>query len=155
VSGNLDHSEIRHALMYKAIDTWVTGPGRDWSTDLLAIYDRQRVRRDSVRAANEALRIRNTKPSLELSKYAGTYEDATVGRVIVNAVDGRLRFEAGPALAGQLEHWHYDRFRVRYDDRWQGTDPVLFTIGNGIPTALEFAGYTFRRVPDPQASATQ
>jgi CubicO group peptidase (beta-lactamase class C family) len=155
ISANVDHAEIRHALMYKAIDTWVAGPGRDWSTDLLAIYDRQRVRRDSVRAANEASRITNTRPSLELSKYAGTYRDPVAGRVHVQVVNGRLRFEASPALRGLLEHWHYDRFRVRYDDRWQGTDPVSFTIGNGTPTALEFAGYTFRRVPDPQASATQ
>ena len=152
VSGNLDHSEIRHALMYKAIDTWVTGPGRDWSTDLLAIYDRQRARRDSVRSANEASRIRTTKPSLETAKYAGSYRDVTAGRVVVRFVDGRLRFEAGQSLAGFLEHWHYDRFRVRYDDKWQGTDPVSFSIGNGVPTALEFAGYTFRRVPDTQAA---
>ena len=151
VSGNVDHSEIRHALMYKAIDTWVTGGSRDWSRELRAIYDRQRTRRDSSRAAGEASRIRNTRPSLELSKYAGVYEEPTVGRVTVREVNGVLRLEAGKALAGPLEHWHYDRFRVRYDDRWQGTDGVAFTIGAGVPTALEFAGFTFRRVPDRQA----
>ena len=155
VSGNLDHSEIRHALMYKAADTWAAGPGRDWSTDLLAIYDRQRVRRDSTRAAAEASRIRNTRPSLELAKYAGTYENATLGRLTVTLTDGKLRFDAGRALRGTLEHWHYDRFRVRYDDRWQGTDPVTFTIGDGIPAALDFAGYMFRRRPDSQAAASR
>lgn len=154
VSGNVDHSEIRHALMYKAIDTWVGGGSRDWSRDLLAIYTRQRTRRDSVRAAGEASRIRNTKPSLALSKYAGVYEDPARGRVTVREVNGTLRFEAGKALTGPLEHWHYDRFRVRYDDRWQGTDGIAFTIGAGTPTSLEFAGFTFRRVPDAQAPAT-
>ncbi len=153
ISGNVDHSEIRHALMYKAIDTWVGGGSRDWSRDLLAIYDRQRTRRDSARAAGEASRIRNTRPSLELSKYAGVYEEPTVGRVTVRETNGTLRFDAGAALSGPLEHWHYDRFRVRYDDRWQGTDGIAFTIGAGTPTALEFAGFTFRRMPDKQASA--
>ncbi len=155
VSGNLDHSEIRHALMYKAADTWVAGPGRDWSTDLLAIYDRQRVRRDSLRAAGEASRIRNTRPSLDLAKYAGVYEDATLGRVMITLSDGKLRLDAGHALKGALEHWHYDRFQVRYDDRWQGTDPVTFTIGAGVPAALDFAGYTFRRIPDSRAATSR
>jgi CubicO group peptidase (beta-lactamase class C family) len=155
ISANVDHSEVRHALMYKAIDTWVAGPGRDWSSDLRAIYDRRRVTRDSSRAAAEAARVRNTKPSLALSRYAGMYENEIAGRVTVSEVNGRLRLEAGAALRGPLEHWHYDRFRVVYDDRWQGTDPVTFTIGSGTPASLQFAGYTFRRLPDSRTSASR
>jgi CubicO group peptidase (beta-lactamase class C family) len=155
ISANVDHSEVRHALMYKAIDTWVAGAGRDWSRDLRAIYDRQRVRRDSTRAAAEASRIKGTRPSLPLSKYVGTYANDVAGRVTVREAAGALRIEAGAALHGPLEHWHYDRFRVVYDDRWQGTDPVTFTIGSGTPASLQFAGYTFRRIPDSQASASR
>ena len=155
VFGNVDHSEIRHALMYRAIDTWLGNPDRDWSSDLRKVYDRRRLRGDSARAAAESRRIRGTKPSLELSKYAGTYEEPVAGRVYVRFADGKLRFVAGKLLEGPLEHYHYDRFRARYDDRWQGTDIVAFSIGAGVPTGLEFAGFRFRRLPDAQAPAAR
>ena len=155
VFGNVDHSEIRHALMYRAIDTWMGVPGRDWSEDLLAIYEKRRIRRDSVRTAAETRRVKGTKPSLELSKYAGTYEDPIAGRVLVRLVDGKLRFTAGKLLSGSLEHYHYDQFRARYDDRWQGTDIVTFSIGAGVPSALEYSGFRFRRVPEATTPVTR
>jgi hypothetical protein len=74
------------------------------------------------------------------------YEDELLGRVIVTESGGRLRFDAGPALKADLEHWQYDRFRARYDDRWQGTDFVTFTIGDGVASALEISGFTLKRV---------
>jgi CubicO group peptidase (beta-lactamase class C family) len=155
VLGNTDHSEVRHALMYKAADTWAVSPSRDWSKDLFEVYKRRRLRGDSVRLAGEASRIRNTRPSLALSKYAGTYENEIAGRVTVVEEKGALRFTAGPALKASVEHWHYDRFRARWDDKWQGTDTIAFAIGNGVPSSLQFAGYTFRRLPDSQGAGSR
>ncbi len=155
VSANLDHSEIRHALMYRAVDTWLRNPARDWSSDLKVVYDRRRARGDSARAARESRRVKGTKPSLALPGYAGIYENPIAGKVSVRNVSGGLRFEAGTALRGTLDHWQYDRFNARYDDRWQGTDSVAFTIGDGVASSLEYAGFNFRRVPDAQAPATR
>ena len=146
VLSNRDHVEVRHALMYRAIDTFVGTPSRDWSKDLLSLYDKRRARGDSLRRENEAKRIKGTKPSLQLSKYAGVYEDQLLGRITVSEIGGKLRVDAGPALKGDLEHWQYDRFRARYDDRWQGTDLITFTIGDGVASALDIAGFTLRRV---------
>ena len=146
VLSNRDHVEVRHALMYKAIDLFLGNPARDWSRELLALYDARRARSESARAAREARRIKGTKPSLELSKYAGVYEDELLGRMTVTEANGRLRLDAGPALKGEMEHWQYDRFRARYDDRWQGTDFITFTIGEGVASALEIAGFTLKRV---------
>ena len=145
VLSNRDHVEVRHALMYKAIDLWLGNPSRDWSRELLALYDARRATADSLRAVNESKRIKGTKPSLQLSKYAGVYEDPLLGRITVTDSKGKLRIDAGPALKGDLEHWQYDRFRARYDDRWQGTDMITFTIGDGIASSLEIAGFTLRR----------
>ena len=37
---NLDHAELRHALLWRALDLWGgVKNGRDWSTELKAIYD--------------------------------------------------------------------------------------------------------------------
>ncbi len=155
ISANLDHSEIRHALMYRAIDTWLGHPQRDWSGDLKLVYDKRRARGDSATAARESKRIKGTKPSLALTGYVGIYENPIAGRVSVRQSAGVLRFESGRALRGALDHWQYDRFNARYDDRWQGTDTVAFTIGDGVAGALDYAGYTFRRIPDAQAPGTR
>jgi hypothetical protein len=154
ILSNRDHVEVRHALMYKAIDLYLGNPRRDWSQELLALYNGRRASADSARAANESRRIKGTKPSLELSKYSGVYEDPLLGRISVMDEHGKLRIDAGPALKGDLEHWQYDRFRARYDDRWQGTDMITFTIGDGIASSLEIAGFTLKRVSDTGGPAS-
>jgi CubicO group peptidase (beta-lactamase class C family) len=152
VLSNRDHVEIRHALMYKAIDTYLGNPPRDWSRELLSLYDARRAAADSARAAFDARRIKGTKPSLSLSKYAGVYEDPLLGRISITERGGKLRLDAGSVLRGDLEHWQYDRFRARYDDRWQGTDMIAFTIGDGVASALEIAGFTLKRVSGGEAA---
>jgi hypothetical protein len=147
VLANRDHVEVRHALMYKAIDLYLGNPPRDWSRELLALYDARAARRDSARVDAERKRIKGTKPSVPLSNYAGTYEDPLYGRVIVLDQGGKLNVDFGPFNRGRLEHWQYDRFRAVWDDRWQGSDIVSFTIGSdGTASALEVAGLTFKRV---------
>jgi len=146
ILSNRDHVEIRHALMYKAIDTFLGNPPRDWSRELLALYNARREAGNAARIAAEAKRIKGTKPTLSLSKYAGVYEDALLGRVTIAESAGKLRIDAGPALKGELQHWQYDRFRARYDDRWQGTDIITFAIGDGVASTLEIAGFTLKRV---------
>lgn len=146
VLGNVDHAEVRHALMYKATDLYLGNPPRDWSTELNKLYSARRKSGDSLRIANDAKRITGTRPTLALSNYAGTYEDPLLGRMVVVESGGKLRINMGPHYAGELEHWQYDTFRVHYDKRWQGTDQLSFAIGNGVPTALNIAGYSLARV---------
>ena len=155
VQANVDHAEIRHALMYKAIDLYLGNPQRDWSRDLFAVYEARRARRDSAARAAEEKRLKGTRPSLGLSKYAGMYEDALLGRVVVTEQNGRLRLEAGHSYKGPLEHWQYDTFRVRYDDRWQGWDLISFTIGDGTASELRVSGFTLARVPEKKAAASR
>lgn len=146
VLSNVDHVEIRHALMYKAVDLYLGNPPRDWSADLRALYGARRASADSSRKASEAKRISGTKASLPLSGYAGVYEEPAFGKVSVSERSGVLRFDLGPALAGNMEHWQYDTFRVRYDDRWQGTDILTFTIGDGVASELRIGDLTLVRV---------
>ncbi len=155
VQANVDHAEVRHALMYKAIDLYLGNPQRDWSRDFFAIYEARRARADSARRVAEQKRIRGTRPSLGLSKYAGVYEDPLLGRAIVTEQSGKLRIEAGRSYHGPLEHWQYDTFRVRYDDRWQGADIITFTIGDGVASELRVSGFTLVRVPDKKGTTSR
>jgi hypothetical protein len=60
-----------------------------------------------------------SKPSLTLDRYAATYEDAWYGEITIKLEQGKLvmRFTRTPSLVGDLEHWQYDTFVVRWRDR--------------------------------------
>jgi hypothetical protein len=70
VLGNLDHVELRHALMFKAFDLWTGTGSRDWSAEMLTLYGDMRARGEAARKKAESERITGTRPSLALDKYA-------------------------------------------------------------------------------------
>lgn len=146
VLANLDHAELRHALMYRAFDLWGgVADGRDWSADLQKLYgDIQARARESLVAAEES-RVPDTTPSLPLEAYAGTYVDPLYGQVEVALEDGSLRLRAGE-LKATLEHWHYDTFRGAWSRRWMGTTLATFHLdARGRVASLQLLGRTFRR----------
>jgi CubicO group peptidase (beta-lactamase class C family) len=152
VLANLDHAEARHALMYTAFDLWRpagqtrTAVARDWSAEMLKLYGGLQAQADSARARQEAQRVSGTRPTLALERYAGTYEDSLYGAVTVTLQNGTLELRRG-ARRATLEHWHYDTFRARWANAWQGTSTVTFVIGpRGTPDRLELGGATLRRV---------
>jgi len=125
---NLDHSELRHALMYTVFDRFIgpSNPAHDWSAEMRAMY---RGLADSTRAARQALeskRVTGTHPTLPLERYTGTYADSLYGTATVGLVNGHLTLQAGTA-SGQLEHWQYDLFRVTWPDPFW--DPAYVAFG--------------------------
>jgi len=147
VLANADHVELRHALMYKVFDLWGPTPekGRDWSTELRAMYGTMRTQAIAAAKAAESKRVLGTKPSLPLARYVGTYADSLYGEATVTSAGNGLRLEIG-TMKGTLEHWQYDTFRVRWDQRWQGTELVRFVLGNdGNPARIEMGGRRFGR----------
>lgn len=149
VLSNLDHAEVRHALMYRVFDLYGHGADRDWSADLAELYGGLAASADSARAAAEAARIPGTSPSLPLEAYAGSYRDRLYGDITVSTGPRGLRLHYGPGLQGALEHWHYDTFRVSWDARWRGDELVQFRLDtSGRPASLVILGNEFRRVDD-------
>ena len=74
-----------------------------------------------TRAEQKAASARDvaSKPSLPLAGYARTYRDAWYGDIAIAEEGGKLvmRFTKTPSLVGDLEHWQYDTFVVRWRDR--------------------------------------
>jgi CubicO group peptidase (beta-lactamase class C family) len=126
---NLDHSELRHALMYTVFDRYLgpTTPTHDWSAEMRAMYKRLADSTGAVRRAQESKRVADTRPTLPLDRYTGTYADSLFGTASVGLSGGRLTFQAGKA-GGQLEHWQYDVFRVTWQDPFWETEYVSFAI---------------------------
>jgi CubicO group peptidase (beta-lactamase class C family) len=67
----------------------------------------------------DSARNRTSRPALSLAGYAGTYRDAWYGDVTLAEEQGHLviRFSHTPAYTGDLEHWQYETFRVRWRTR--------------------------------------
>ncbi len=80
---NLDHAELRHALMYTVFDRYIGGGTHDWSAELKKMYDAAHARRAEAVAAEAKKRVMGTKPTLPLAAYAGTYKDELYGTTVI------------------------------------------------------------------------
>ena len=150
VLGNLDHVELRHALMYRVFDLFDEGEPRDWSAELKELYDGLRAEGEAARNEAEEARVAGTAPSHALGDYVGRYGDPLFGTAEITLLDGALRLRYGPGLEGPAEHWHHDTFRVRWDARWRGTSLVQFeTDVRGDVAAVSFGGRRLSREREP------
>lgn len=153
IFGNLDHAEVRHALMYKVFDLFGFGDnGRDWSKEAKALYDG--LKADSQKKVDEqkAKRVLNTKPSLALSAYVGKYSDPFFGNMEVTLVDGKLRLIVTKELSAVLDHWHFDTFQATWNKAWWDEGLISFHLDTvtGTVDSIDVDGAVLRRVPAPK-----
>jgi CubicO group peptidase (beta-lactamase class C family) len=129
ILGNLDHSEIRHALMYKAMDLWGwSDNSRDWSTECFAMYKKLRDQRLKKEKEKETGRVKGTKPSLPLQAYTGLFTNEAYGDARVVLTGDTLRMELPNGVRLDLQHWNYDSFVGRYNYFWWDKDWVVFSM---------------------------
>jgi CubicO group peptidase (beta-lactamase class C family) len=147
VFANRDHAELRHALMLRVFDLYLGGPPRDWSAELKTMYDSVDAEAAARRTALEAKRVPDTRPSLALERYAGTYADSTRGSVAITLAGDHLVFARSPFLTADLEHWHFDTFALRWRNAWLGPMLVTFRLAaDGTVEGLEWEGAELRRM---------
>jgi CubicO group peptidase (beta-lactamase class C family) len=154
---NMNGTGMPTALMNRAFDLHLGVAPEDWSAKSYARTQQQRARALAAQQKLEASRVPNTKPSLPLEKYAGTYGDSLLGDVVVRDSAGTLVLAFGPNWRGTLEHWHYDTFRTRFGTPVLGPMFVQFHLspmGTVDELQTDLAGpATFRRRPEQSASA--
>ena len=150
---NRGGSVLPHVLMYRVFDAYLNVAKRDWSAEILK---KIKVLEDQAKAAEKKVedeRVKGTSPSLALDKYAGTYQNEMYGETKFVLKDGKLTSEFGPNFNGDLEHWHYDTFRVVWRDRMEGKGFIVFKLNaKGKPETVTIDGLgDFTRVPDKPA----
>ena len=103
-------------MMSKIRDVLVNAPKRDWNAEAVDQVKRNKAAADEERKKQDAARAANTKPSLPLSGYAGSYADKLYGEVVITEEGGKLvmRFGPSPNFVADLEHWHYDTFVINW-----------------------------------------
>jgi CubicO group peptidase (beta-lactamase class C family) len=147
VFGNLDHAEVRHALVYKAFDHFSLGGTRDWSADFKNLYGKISADEEKKEKEFEAKRVMNTRPTLTIDAYTGEYKDPLFGTLVVTRDGDNLVAVANNFARGTFSHWHYDTFRGWYDKKWYGKGNLSFVIGTDGQVALaDFDGYQFRKI---------
>jgi hypothetical protein len=140
---NLDHAELRHALVYQAFDLMQGDVLRDWSSDVRGLFAGMRARQAGAVAAPGSAA---GPPSLPLDRYAGTYVDSTYGSVEVVLENGALTARFGQQELGTLEPWRYDSFRAHGPPPiGEITSMTFLPNGAGGIASLRVYGATFVR----------
>jgi CubicO group peptidase (beta-lactamase class C family) len=124
-------SPLNTIMQNKVFDVFLNvTPKRDWSAELLERDKRNKEAEAKAQKEIEASRVKDTKPSLALEKYTGTYISTLYGDAKIEMENGKLvlRLVPAPTFVADLEHWHYDTFRLT----WR--DSVVYPFPKGFVT---------------------
>jgi hypothetical protein len=130
-------------MQYKIYDVFTNAKDRDWSAEYLKFAKDGEVRDSEAKKKLEESRVENTKPSLELKDYAGTYSGMMYGDATIENENSKLvlRLQPAPNFVADLEHWHYNTFKIKWRPSVAYNFPtgfVNFTIDkNGKADGME------------------
>jgi CubicO group peptidase (beta-lactamase class C family) len=149
IFANMDHTEIRHALMYKAMDLFVLNDdSNDWSKDLYKLYTGLAAKNKKEEKETEAKRVLNTKLSLELKNYTGNYSNEIYGDAEVVLQGDSLVLKLPNNINVDLSHWNYDTFQGKFEHKWYGKNMVQFSLNEeGKVKDFTFSGITYDKKP--------
>ena len=116
---NQEAGEAFESVAYRVADHFLQAPAHDWLAAYQAVQRRQAGAVDEADRNAQTARNAASRPSLPLARYAGKYVDEWYGEIAIEEQNGglRIRFTKTPLLQGKLEHWQYDSFVARWDDR--------------------------------------
>lgn len=156
VLGNMNGSVLPQMLANRIFDAYLApGKEKDWAADVLKVVKMAEAQAAAAMQKAEAERAKNTNPSLALDQYAGTYNNEMYGDAKLTLVDGKLKAQWGPYFNGTLEHWHFDTFRIKWEDEMQGESLASFRLNaRGKIESISFDGLgEFKLVPEKAAAA--
>jgi CubicO group peptidase (beta-lactamase class C family) len=147
---NLSANDLPTALMYRVFDAYLSLPAKDWSARLLAFYRILEFRKQAEWKSAEEARVKETKPTLPLAQYAGTYWNDMYGEAKIIEQQGRLRFSYSETYSGEMEHWNYDTFHLKWKSPGLGDTFVTFTLSaQGHVDEMKVQRFDdFKRLPE-------
>ncbi len=126
---------IATPLRYYIINQFIGKEANDFSKEALEKVAQKNSVEKEIEAKKSA-RVSDTKPTFDLSKYAGTYHTNMHGPIhIVHDGDGLwVNFEKAPDLTASLEHWHYDTWEIKWDNvhAWFDFGTIQFQYDNNM-----------------------
>ncbi len=106
---------LPNAMMYYIIEDYFGDTSKDWSEFFLKVYKYGQKMHEKEEQDKIKNRVLNTKPSLKLEAYTGTYGGDLYGNAEVKLEKGQLVLDFLPSetLIGNLSHWHYNTFEIQ------------------------------------------
>lgn len=113
---NAEETGAFDAILYHVLDHYLQVPATDWIGAFRALKDREEKEAADAMKKAEGARAANSRPSLPLEKYSGTYSDAWYGPITIRMESGGLviSFDHTPGMIGDLQHWQYDTFKAHW-----------------------------------------
>jgi CubicO group peptidase (beta-lactamase class C family) len=121
---------LPEALSYRIFDLFMGPDPKDWSAIFQSNQKLLETNQKLAQLQQEKDRKADTKPSLALEKYTGTYRDELYGDVVVSIKDGEMRLKYGDGYDGKLVHWHYDTFQAQWDEKRFNKELLTFVLDN-------------------------
>ena len=109
-------SAINVPIASRIMDYYIGLPTRDYSAEFRESWTRTIQQQNDAIRKFEASRIKDTKPTLPISQYAGVYRDKLGLEVKVWLEGDTLRLQYGGGEVAVLTHWHHDTFRARWEN---------------------------------------
>jgi CubicO group peptidase (beta-lactamase class C family) len=109
-------SGIYYPLVVKTLEVLLSDLENDYSSMFLS-YNLKGKEASKERAKNaEKERRKDTKPSLDLEAYTGTYGGEMYGDATIEIKDGKLYLHLLPTeiFQGSLRHWSFDTFEIKF-----------------------------------------
>ncbi|MBQ6798191.1 MAG: serine hydrolase [Oscillospiraceae bacterium] len=109
---NFGHARMTWAMMYDTIDEALGIEDGNWHERMRGMVQKQVEAGKKHLEKLEEERVADTKPAHPMADYAGTYETAAYGDIVVREENGELFLKYNLLKEGKLEHYHYETFRV-------------------------------------------
>jgi len=123
------------AATYYGLDQFLGEESIDWSVKMLEARNTSQ-KKDTRVSERKSARTLNTKPSIALDDYMGTYKSDIYGAIKISKKgdDLQMNFEHSPDLSATLVHWHYDVFEIKWDVKhaWFNFGTVKFNLDNNL-----------------------
>jgi CubicO group peptidase (beta-lactamase class C family) len=133
--------------------------GKDWIGIVTDAMNSRTTDAESAVAEAESSRSTESKPSLTLEAYAGTYRDPWYGDIFITLNDdGKLWFQSARSepLSGPLEHFQFDTFIARWTERKYNNDGAeggverirMKAVSPATDFSFDFHDLDLARIPD-------
>ena len=136
-------NSLPSCLSYEILDEYLgVTDQKDWMGIFLQFKKDDEKATERAQVDDEATRIPNTKPTLKLDAYCGTYSSEMYGDVVITLGNTdllKIDFKPTPLFKGTLSHWHYDTFELAWSTQMMlPKGKVTFVLGSdGKPEELK------------------
>jgi CubicO group peptidase (beta-lactamase class C family) len=136
---NAEESGAFDSILFHVLDHYFNLPATDWIAAYKSVKDHEEREAVETMKKTEGARAADSKPSLPLQKYAGTYDDAWYGPISIRMEKDSLliTFDHTPTMIGDLQHWQYDTFKAHWRNRTIEDAFITFSLkpDGGIESA--------------------